>query len=204
MKAPLAIHNLHLIALFCLALLSAAATPGIDQPVAVKLDPTRTKIEFTLGDVLHTVHGTFKLKSGHFEVNPETHAVSGQVVVEAASGESGSAARDSRMRKNILEIDRYPEITFNADEIEGTIAPSGPSSITLTGWFTIHGDRHKLSIPMQIQMFGNQATAKGHFVVPYVAWGMKNPSTFILRVNQQVDIDVTAVVSMLPKSDGTR
>ena len=35
-------------------------------------------------------------------------------------------------------------------------------------------------------------TAASHFAVPYVKWGMKNPSTFILRVDQSVDIEVQA------------
>jgi polyisoprenoid-binding protein YceI len=175
----------------------AAAISLYAQPIAINLDPSKTRIEFTLADVLHTVHGTFKMKSGQLELNSEMNTISGQVIVDAASGESGNAARDRRMRNTFLEADRYPEITFTATGMEGMLSPNGSSSVTITGWFRIHGARHQLSVPMQIQMFGAQATAKGHFVVPYVAWGIKNPSTFILRVNQQVDIDVTAVVSLV-------
>jgi polyisoprenoid-binding protein YceI len=181
--------------------LFVAATIGVcAQPITINLDPSKTQIEFTLGDVLHTVHGTFKLTSGRLEVNPGTRAIAGQVVVDAASGESGNAARDSRMRKNILESDRYPEITFTATGMQGDLALTAPmSSITVEGWFQIHGQRHQISVPMQIQISGAEATAKGRFVVPYVGWGMKNPSTFILRVNQQVDIDVTTVIpGLLP------
>lgn len=169
--------------------------------MAINLDPSKTQIEFTLADVLHTVHGTFKMKSGRLDLNPERKAISGQVIVDAASGDSGSGARDSRMRKHFLEADQYPEITFTATGMEGTLSPTGSSSVTITGWFAIHGQRHQLSVPMQIQMFGTQATAKGHFVVPYVAWGIRNPSTFILRVSQQVDIDISAVVSLARNRD---
>jgi polyisoprenoid-binding protein YceI len=185
----------------CVFLNAAAMTNIQAQPIAIDLNPSRTKIEFTLGDVLHTVHGTFQLKSGRLELDPGMTSISGEIVVDAASGESGSAARDNRMKKSILEVDRYPEITFTATGMDGKVSSSGSSSITITGWFQIHGQRHQISVPMQIQMFGAQATAKGHFVVPYVAWGMKNPSTFILRVNQQVDIDVTAVVSIVQNRD---
>ena len=84
------------------------ATVGTSaQPLTINLDPSKTKIEFTLGDVLHTVHGTFKLIFGRLEINPGTRAISGQVIVDATSGESGNATRDGRMRKSILESDRF-------------------------------------------------------------------------------------------------
>ena len=185
--------------IFCILLHAAIATAIFAQPIGIDLDPSKTKIGFTLSDVLHTVHGTFKLKSGHIDVNPESKAISGQVVVDAASGESGSGARDSRMNKNILETDRYPEITFSPTAIQGDILATS-SSVTVIGWFAIHGQRHQLSIPMQVRMSGGEAVATGKFVVPYVAWGMKNPSTFLIHVNQQVDIDLTVAGSIAPGS----
>jgi len=173
-------------------LLLQALTAGaiFSQQIAIDLDPSKTTVEFTLGDVLHTVHGTFKLKSGHIDVDPEAKTISGQVIVNASSGESGSGLRDSRMKKNILEADRYPEITFAPSSMEGDL--SAVSSVTVSGWFAIHGQRHRLSMPMQVKMSGGDVVVSGKFVVPYVAWGMKNPSTFLLRVNEKVNIEVTA------------
>jgi hypothetical protein len=46
---------------------------------------------------------------------------------------------------------------------------------------------------MQIHIDGSALTAKGHFVVPYVQWGLKDPSIFILKVAKEVDIDLTLV-----------
>jgi polyisoprenoid-binding protein YceI len=170
------------------------------QSVPFDLDPAKTRIEFTVADLLHTVHGTFKLKSGHFEVDPGNRTLSGEAVVEAASGESGSVARDGRMKRNILEADKYPEISFTATGFTGTILTRGPSSVTVTGWFFIHGEKHPVSIPMQVKLASGEVSANGHLVIPYVAWGMKNPSTFVLRVNDKVAVEIFAVG---PLSNGT-
>ena len=35
--------------------------------------------------------------------------------------------------------------------------------------------------------------ANTHFAIPYVQWGMKNPSTLFLRVNDKVMIDLQVV-----------
>ena len=194
------VFKLHILFLLRPVLAPAIVASALfGQPVTVDLDPSKTQIDFTLGDVLHTVHGSFKLKSGHLEFDPQSKAISGQAVVDAASGDSGSNGRDSRMKKNILETDKYPEITFAPTGMQGDFS-GGSANVTVAGWFTIHGQRHQVSIPMQVKMSGEEVVAHGKFVVPYVAWGMKNPSTFVLRVNQQVEVEVTAV-GPLPRAN---
>ena len=69
------------------------------QQVQVTLDPAQTKVNWVLGDVLHTVEGTFKLKSGSIVFDPKTGDASGQIVVDAKSGESGNDKRDAKMQK---------------------------------------------------------------------------------------------------------
>jgi hypothetical protein len=34
--------------------------------------------------------------------------------------------------------------------------------------------------------------ATGKFIVPYVQWGMKDPSNFLLKVSDKVELDLTA------------
>jgi polyisoprenoid-binding protein YceI len=74
---------------------------------------------------------------------------------------------------------------------QGAIAASGDSTIQVSGVFTLHGTPHELTVPMQIHIEGNSLTAKAHFVVPYVKWGLKDPSIFILKVAKEVEIDLT-------------
>ena len=74
------------------ALLSAGETIPAPQK-AFAIDPAKTKVEFTLGSLLHTVHGDFRLKTGTLRFDPQTGKASGELVVDAASGESGSQRR---------------------------------------------------------------------------------------------------------------
>jgi hypothetical protein len=67
------------------------------------VDPSKSTVEFTLGASLHTVHGTFKLKSGEIHFDPAKGTASGAIVVDALSGESGNEGRDKKMHQEILE-----------------------------------------------------------------------------------------------------
>lgn len=166
--------------------------------MAVALDPAKTQILWTLGDVLHTVRGTFQLREGRVRFDPATGAISGNIVVDAGSGDSGNGTRDKRMKRDILETQRYPEVRFAATNVNGRIAASGPSSVQVKGIFTIHGQPHEITIPINVNVSGSEVSAAGKFAVPYVAWGMKNPSTFVLRVNETVDVEVHAAGHIEP------
>jgi polyisoprenoid-binding protein YceI len=178
-----------LVAIIFLALppIKAAA-----QDSTFHLDPQRTTINFTLGDVLHTVRGTFHLKEGTLRLAAASGKLTGEVVVDARSGESGNGMRDRKMHKEVLESDRYPEITFRPDRVDGEVTTQGKSSVRVHGIFTIHGSDHELTVPAEVQMAPGYWTATLHFAVPYAQWGMKNPSTMFLRVSESVDIDLTA------------
>ena len=79
-------------------------------------------MSFTLGGVLHTIHGTLKLIKGEFWLEPSSGKAGGELVVNGASGDSGSHVRDSRMEKNILQADLYPEIKFTPNRIDSVSA----------------------------------------------------------------------------------
>ena len=162
------------------------------QDVNFKFDPQHTAINFTLGDVLHTVHGTFLLERGSLTLDPLTAKLSGEIVVNARSGQSGNGMRDRKMQKEVLESDRYSEIAFRPDHLEGTLALQGKSSVQVHGAFSIHGAEHELSAPAEVEIFPDGWRATMRFEVPYAKWGMKNPSTLFLKVSESVDIDLSA------------
>jgi polyisoprenoid-binding protein YceI len=178
-------------------LFSIAATA---QQTQVTLDPTQTKVNWTLGDVLHTVHGTFKLVSGNIVFDSRTGNASGEILVDAKSGESGNHTRDSKMQKEVLESARYPEITFLPRHVSGNLATQGSSTLQVQGVLRIHGGDHDLTLSLPVQAQGSRATASAKFDVPYQAWGMKNPSTLFLKVDDKVEIDISTVGTIVTTS----
>ena len=162
------------------------------QEVIFELDPAQTDVRFTVSDVLHTLHGAFKLKSGAITFNSVTAQASGAVTVDVTSGASGSGARDRRMQKDILQSEKYPEAVFTPDHVDGHLAPQGVAELQVHGLFKLHGTDHEMTLPMHVEISNGQLVATTHFSIPYVKWGMKNPSTLLLRVSDQVQIDIRA------------
>ena len=163
------------------------------QQVQITLDPAQTKVNWVLGDVLHTVEGTFKLKSGSIVFDPKTGDASGQIVVDAKSGESGNDKRDAKMQKEVLETARFPEIVFSPKHVTGNLPALGSANLLVQGVFRIHGNDHDMTLSFPVQVDGSRATATTKFVVPYEAWGMKNPSVMFLKVENKVEITISSV-----------
>lgn len=177
------------------------ALPAFAQESVVNLDPAKTTVEFTLDASLHTVHGTFKLKSGAIHFDTASGKASGAIVVDAASGDSGSDGRDKRMHQEILESPKFAEIVFVPTGVRGPIATQGASQVAVAGILKLHGQEHEITLNFSIQPGASgQIQATTQFSVPYVKWGLKNPSTFLLRVKDSVDIDIHTAGQMTPSS----
>jgi polyisoprenoid-binding protein YceI len=180
------------------AAILAAATPTTipaQGPTALEFDPAQTKVEWTLAGNLHTVHGTFALKRGTITFDAAAGKASGELVVDAASGQSGSDGRDKNMHQHVIESSKYTEIVFRPDRIEGKVAPQGSSHVQLHGVFLMHGAEHEMMVPVMVTLDGGRYSAVANFTIPYVQWGMKNPSKLMLRVNDKVDVTVQGTLS---------
>ena len=72
-------------------------------------------------------------------------------------------------------------------------ARSLPSSqVTLDGTLTFHGADHKMSLPAKVEVKDGKVTAQTSFTIPYVEWGLHDPSIMILRVAKVVEVHVVA------------
>lgn len=181
--------------------ISLAIVPAaLAQHETFTVNPGASQVAFSLGGSGHHVQGTFHVQSGSIEFDPSARKISGIVTVTAASGDSGEPSRDKKMNSDVLDTTHFSQVTFAPSSYEGNLAPTGDSTIQVSGIFTLHGTPHDLTLPMQIHIDGANLTAKGHFTVPYVKWGLKDPSIFILKVAKEVDIDLTLSGHVTPGS----
>jgi polyisoprenoid-binding protein YceI len=185
-------YFLHLLAAFAGLAAFILAPESRAQESIVQLDPGQTKIEFSLSGNFHTVHGKFALKSSTIQFDPANGKISGDIVVDAASGDSGNNGRDKKMHREILESAKFPEIVFTPRQISGTVVAEGASKVEVAGQFRLHGQDHEVTLPIDITMDGRNLQIATHLEIPYVQWGLKNPSNFLLRVSDKVTIDIQA------------
>src|SRR5579871_5385706 len=160
------------------------------QQQTFTVNPEASSIAFGLTGTGHEVHGTFHVQSGTIDFDHAKPDMSGSIVVSATSGDSGDKGRDKKMDTDVLDVDHFADVTFKPEKYQGTIAPTGDSTIQVSGTFTLHGTPHEITVPMQVHIEGTGLNAKGSFIVPYVQWGLKDPSVFILKVAKEVHIDL--------------
>ena len=177
-----------------LVALSALPQHAAPQPppreIVLEIDPAQSKVHWTLGSSLHTVHGSFAFKKGTLQLDTSTGKASGEIVVDATSGISGNDSRDKKMHREVLESGRYAEVIFRPDRVEGKITPQGIFTVQVNGFFVLHGREHELTVPVQAELAGDHWTGSAKFNVPFIDWGLKNPANFFLKVNHAVEIDL--------------
>lgn len=173
-----------------LAFALALAPAAVAQHQTFAANPDASEVKITLNTTHEVVNGMFHVQSGSIEFDRGTARMSGSVVVLAGSGKTGNDSRDKKMNKDILKVEQYATVSFEPKTYNGVIALSGDSNIQVTGIFTLIGTPHEITIPIAVHLDGTAATAKTHFVVPYVQWGLKDPSFFVLRADKDVAIDL--------------
>ena len=95
---------------------------------------------------------------------------------------------------------RAQEMTVDLKSMaEGKL--QGVSQVEVSGVFRLHGHDHDANLAVSIQPAARgQLRISTKFSVPYIKWGLKNPSTFILRVSDTVELETHATARIGPAS----
>lgn len=177
-----------------LALFLAAAIPlpALAAERVVVLDPAASAVSFSLDTTFHEVHGTMVLTAGTIRFDTETGEASGEITVDATRTETGNEGRDEKMLAEVLETGRYPSIVFRARRVEGVLADPGRSELRIAGVMSVHGADHPMTLTATVESDAGRVHGELKFPIPYVEWGMSDPSLFVARAAKTVDILVRA------------
>jgi polyisoprenoid-binding protein YceI len=158
----------------------------------VELDPARTTIDFRLKATLHSVDGRLPVISGSLVLDPATGAVAGVIVANATGAKTGNTSRDEKMHAKVLQSAEHPRIVFTPRSFEGDLPPEGPGALRIAGEMELLGTTHLVTLPVDVEIVGDEFTADARLEVPYVEWGLQDPSTFVLRVAKVVQVTLHA------------
>jgi polyisoprenoid-binding protein YceI len=177
-----------------LALVSSASA---DQRT-LRIEPATSRASFTLKSTLHTVDGRLTLTRGEIQFDSTTGKASGEVVLDARRTETGNADRDQKMHRKVLESELFPEIVFVPERMSGEVPSTGEGQIELEGAVTVHGASHPVTLAARVTREGDRVHAIAELPIPYLEWGMKDPSVLVLRVAKEVKVALDIEGSLSP------
>lgn len=175
----------------------ALALPAAAGAETLRLDPAKSKLGFHLPATGHDVEGVLALQSGLLTFDRATGEADGTIVLDAAATSTGNGSRDKKMRGEVLLADRFPKILFHARRLEGALAAAGKSQVRLVGNVDLVGVEHELTLPVEAEIVGERLTASSSFDIPFVAWGLEDPSILFLKVDPtlRVTLEVEGVLA---------
>lgn len=128
---------------------------------------------------IHAFDGQARSFAGRFD----PAALTGELVVSAASLTTGLGPRDSRMLTFALEVERFAEIRFVVDGARGGTAAlragSGSGAVVLLGRLTVRDVTLPLEISATYTWEGANLHLAGKTDLEWAAWGVPDPSVVI-------------------------
>jgi polyisoprenoid-binding protein YceI len=79
----------------------------------------------------------------------------------------------STMRKEVLEVDKYPEIVFKSTNVAATRTGEGHYDAVISGDLTLHGVTRNVSMPARLVFNADNLRARGDFSVRQTHYNIK-------------------------------
>ena len=186
---------------------SMTPASGATPTYKIALDPDRTEVTFSLGALFHTVQGHGTPLATTLEFVPGEDLLTGAVILPAAGLTTDNQRRDRRMQGHVLQSEAHGDIILTLERAYGPFDPETGGDLQVEGSLQLLGASHPVSFPLEITILldeEGQFRAKGAFMVPYVLWGLKDPSMVFLRVDKEVRVSFSAAgsISAIPPPGG--
>ena len=150
--------------------------------------PEESRVEFVASYSFVSHHlniggemqGLLKIRSGDSNMNIVDPAKGKpvEIVIDARSMDTGNRWRDTRIKNEYLEVEKFSEIRFRLTRVEGIhgLRDIGEgSNRTVEGWLTLHGVTRRIMTKARLANRDRRIMVDGETTVPMSRFGMKLP-----------------------------
>jgi len=181
MTKPLcSLHLLGAVWLLCASLIPSGAVAASASPIPAggyTLLPDESVVTILVRSTLHDFEVRAKAPKGKLTASAaEAGSIRLRLELSPRDMESGSYMRDTVMREDVLEIQKFPDIVFEASEATYTGEEKGTPVYRVKGALTLHGVRKELSFPVRARLAGGRLTAEARFDLNISDYQMTVPS----------------------------
>jgi polyisoprenoid-binding protein YceI len=199
-----------------LAAVAASQKPTI-KTFYVNDPKKRDVVTFTSKAPLETIVGTTAEVTVFVTVNPDDikGSAKARFEVDLTSLKTGIELRDSHMRDNFLETNKYPKAVFELTKVDSVsvnrIENQKEVVLVLMGNFTVHGVTKPITVPATITYFmesdqtkaradGDLLHISADFSLSLGDYGIKRPQMLFMKLEviQKISIDMIASTAAIP------
>jgi len=184
----------------CVLLLTptALAEELLAEPPTHVLELEGLRVQFHVQS-LFRVDGSFGPVSGEVRFAPEGGVMSGELRLDAATADTGYGLRDSVIREEVLETDRYPVIAFRPTRWRVRGRSATQLSAAIEGSVVMHGVERPVTVELEAQIAPTgEARLRGGLALEFEDWGIENPGTEFLPVDPRVGVTIEGLARSRP------
>ncbi len=189
---------------------AAAARQGL---TSLKVVPEESRFDFAapysflsyhLG-ISGIVEGQFSVRSGDAEVDltDPRKGASVDLIIDPSSLTTGNRWRDGVLKKEFLEIERYPEIRFTLTrvrEFRRSANPRNVANFVAVGSLSLHGITREIVVTGKETKNGRQVFIDGETTLSMSSYGVKLPELPpFLRGHDEIKVRFHVVLEASPE-----
>lgn len=177
------------------------------------------QVEFQSKTPLETFEGRTSRLTGSITLDPaDVSSLTGQLVVDLASFDTGLDLRDTHMREQVLHTKEHPQaqLVITSVQPEGLAALRDGQAVhaRLVGTLTLHGQTRPVTVDVVATYRqasaetakrgpGDLLEVQARFAVKLSDFGMERPKMLVMKVADEIKLTVKATATSAPRASET-
>ena len=179
-----------MLAMMTWGMVSSVVIASSEAPRQFRIDAAESRIWFDADARLHSFRGKTQQLTGGFTLlrTSPLEIADAWVTIDAARLETGHPERDADMRRDFLEVERFPTIEFHVDKL---LTPSPVAGVTswdlvLQGRLTVHGVTRDIKVPTTVTVAEERVIAQGQLHLNMRDYNIRVPRLFLIPMKSEV------------------